>query len=143
MDNPALVGTWKLVLVSASPEKGETDRAPYGLRPTGFVTYTQDGRVAVIISESGRKRLSIADRHAASLEERADAFATCFSYAGRYTVTGDSVTHSIEAASVGNWVGTELIRLFRIEGNRMTLRTPLLPHRGQSMVFELAWERMK
>ena len=72
-DSNNLVGTWKLVSASTSTAKGEKNDNPYGQNPVGFLTYTADGRMSVIITEDARKPLSVADRVAAPVEERADA----------------------------------------------------------------------
>src|ERR1035438_7174959 len=84
----SIVGTWKLLSywnVSASGEK----TAPYGEHPTGFITYTADGRMSAIISADGRKPMSITDRFTAGTEERAAALSSFLAYAGTYTFTGD------------------------------------------------------
>ena len=47
-----------------------------------------------------------------------------FAYAGRYTFAGDRVTHRVEAASVQNWVNTDLVRTVKFQGNRLIIRTP-------------------
>ena len=45
-----LVGTWKLLSASLSTAGGERDDAPFGLSPTGFLTYTREGRMSAMIS---------------------------------------------------------------------------------------------
>src|SRR5262245_15445822 len=67
----SLVGTWKLVSVSSSTDKGQVNNAVYGPDPSGLLTYTANGRMSVIITDDGRKPLSVNDRLAASREERA------------------------------------------------------------------------
>jgi hypothetical protein len=57
-----------------------------------------------MISHSDRKPLTNGDRISASVDERAEAFATSFAYAGRYSLAGDKIIHHIEIASVQNWV---------------------------------------
>lgn len=59
-----------------------------------------------IISHDGRKLLSVADRIAAPVEERAQAYSTFMAYAGSYTFTCDKMVHHIEVASLQNWVNT-------------------------------------
>src|SRR5947199_10772909 len=58
----SLVGTWKLVYASASTPDGKRNDAPFGVNPTGFLTYTSEGRMSAMISYGGRKPLSSADR---------------------------------------------------------------------------------
>lgn len=91
-----LVGTWKLVSVSSRTDKGDINKGAHGTNPVGFLTYTSEGRVSVVIAEDGRKPLSVADRVSAPMEERAQAHSTFHAYAGRYTFTGDKVTLSQE-----------------------------------------------
>ena len=99
--------------------------------------------MTAMISYSGRKPLSGADRIASPPDERAAAFATFLAYAGRYSVAGDHVTHHVEVASVENWVNTDLVRRIKIQGDRMTLITPPQSVGGRMQTTELVWERVK
>jgi hypothetical protein len=104
----SIVGTWKLVSTTATTTgKGDVNKAVLGQNPSGLLTYTADGRMMAIISDDGRKPLSVADRIAAPAEERAQAYSTFMAYAGRYTFTCDKVVHHVEVASLQNWVNTE------------------------------------
>ena len=120
-------------------------RPPFGQNPVGFLTYTAEGRVIAIITYGGRKQLSVNDRVSAPSEERADAFATMFAYAGHYKIEGDRVTHHVEAASAQNWVNTDLVRTVKLDGNRLTLRTAPGTIKGSVKISstELVWERLK
>src|SRR5260370_5183159 len=138
-----LVGTEKLVAVVSKTDQGDVNKTVYGEHPKGFITYTADGRMTVIITEDGRKPLSVNDRVAAPLEERAQAFSTVTAYAGTYTFSGDKVVHHVEVASIPNWVNTEQVRTVSIQGDRVTLATPPLSRGGVMPTFELTWERLK
>jgi hypothetical protein len=54
----SLRGTWKLVSASSSTVTGVRNNTPYGPNPTGVLIYNSDGRMAVMISYGGRKKLS-------------------------------------------------------------------------------------
>jgi hypothetical protein len=138
-----IVGTWKLVSASASTPTGDKNDAPFGENPAGLITYAANGRVMVIVSHDGRVPLSGADRIASPVPERAEAFATFFAYAGRYTVSGDRVIHHVEISSVQNWVNTDLVRTLSFSGNRLTLQTPPLSVAGEVLTSELVWERVE
>lgn len=140
--NLDVVGSWKLVSVVATAPDGSRNTAPFGANPTGELHYTADGRVMFTLSYGGRPALSVADRVTAPAAERAAAFATHFDYAGSYAITGGKVTHHIEVASIENWVGTDLTRIIRLEGRRLTLITPPLPGSGGGASNELVWERI-
>jgi len=139
----SVVGTWKLVSNTATSDKGDVNKAVLGQNPSGLLTYTADGRMMAIISDDGRKPLSIADRVAAPAEERAQAYSTFMAYAGRYAFTCDKVVTHVEVASLQNWVNTDQTRFVHIEGNRLFVRnTPQL--RGGVMVtIESVWQRLK
>src|SRR5580693_197292 len=106
MEKDNLLGTWKLVSASSTASTGERDEAPYGSGPSGFLTYTADGRVTALISYGGRKPLSMAPKP----EEQAEAFKTFFAYAGTFSVTGDQVVHRVEVSSIQNYVNRDLVR---------------------------------
>jgi hypothetical protein len=139
-----LVGNWKLVSATDMTDKGEV-RDAYGPHPTGFITHTADGRMMAIITNEGRKPLSVPDHVSAPTEQRAEAFATLVAYAGTYKVIGDKVIHHVEAAGLQNLVNMDLVRsIVKLEGNRVTLRTTPFSRSGVHIVHEdLFWERMK
>ena len=139
----SVVGTWKLVSVTATTDKGEVDKAALGQNPSGLLTYTADGRMMAIISDGGRKPLSIADRVAAPAEERAQAYSTFMAYAGRYTFTCDKVVHHVEVASLQNWVNTDQTRMARLQGDRMMVRNTPMLRAGVMVTLESVWERLK
>jgi hypothetical protein len=139
----ALVGTWKLVSATDTTEKGETKDA-YGRNPNGFLTYSADGRMIAIITNDGRKSLSIPDIVSAPTEERAEAYATVVAYAGTYTFSGDRVIHHVEVFWMQNMVNTDQVRFIeKLQGNRLTLRTPPFLRGGVQITEHLAWERIK
>lgn len=138
----AILGTWKLASVSTSTASGERNDAPFGPNPTGFLTYTHDGRMTAIISYGGRARLSSSDSHLARVEEQAEAYRTFVAYAGRFTLDGDKVIHHVEISSIQDWVGTDLIRSIKFEGARIVLVSPPMSVDGKMQIFELIWQRL-
>ena len=138
-----LVGTWKLVSAVSKTEQGKVNNTAYGEHPKGFSTYTSEGRMSVVLTEDGRKPLSVNDRVAAPAEERAQAFSTLNAYAGTYTLSGDRVVHHVEVASIPNWVNTDQVRTVKFNGNRVTFVTPPISRSGVTKIFELTWERLK
>jgi hypothetical protein len=142
-ERPALVGTWKLVSASSTTAKGERNETPYGPNPAGFLTYTGDGRVSALISYGGRKPISVGGGSATLLEEQAEAFKTFLAYAGRYTVSGDTVSHHVEISSIQSYVGKELVRSVKFQGDRITLITPPAPMNGKIQTVELIWQRLQ
>jgi hypothetical protein len=137
-----LVGTWKLVEAWSTRPNGQ--RVPFlGERPIGFLTYTREGRMHAILSDSKRSPLSSEDRVAAPVPERAAAFSSFVSYAGTFRIEGDRVIHHVEISWFQNLVGTDQVRQMKIDGDRLTLRTPKRTIGGEQLVSELVWEPMK
>lgn len=139
----SVVGTGKLVSVTAKTDKGDADKAVLGQNPSGLLTYTADGRMMAIISNDGRKPLSVADRVAAPADERAQAYSTFMAYARRYTFTCDKVVHHIEVASLQNWVNTDQTRFVTLQGERMLVRNAPQMRGGVTVNIESVWERLK
>jgi Lipocalin-like domain len=135
-----LVGSWKLVSASSTTRDGERNETPYGPDPVGFLTYGLDGRVTALISNGGRKMLSVGGGQP---EEQAEAFKTFLAYAGRYTLTDDKVIHFVEISSIQNYVGKELVRTVRFENNQITLVTPPTRINGKIQTVELIWQRLE
>jgi hypothetical protein len=99
--------------------------------------------MSVIITDDGRKPLTVNARLAATAEERAAAFATLVAYAGTYSFTGDKIIHHVEIDALQNRVGSEQVRFVTLKGDRLTLKTPPIMRGGESVTLELAWERIK
>lgn len=137
-----LLGTWKLVSASSTTTAGERGETPYGPSPAGTLTYTGDGRVSAMISYGGRKPLSLGSGALALQEEQAEAFKTFLAYAGRYTLNGDKVIHHIEISSIQNYVGKDLVRSVKFQGDQIVLLTPPTPVNGKIQTVELIWQRL-
>jgi hypothetical protein len=133
-----LIGAWKLVSASSTTSAGGRNDTPYGLNPVGFLTYSEDGRVTALISYGGRKPLSVAS----GTEELAEAFKTFLAYAGRYQFSGDKVTHHVEISSIQSYVGKDLVRGVKFQGDQITLVTPPTRLNGKTQTIELIWQRL-
>jgi hypothetical protein len=137
-----LVGTWKLVSASSTTSTGERSETPYGPDPAGFLTYTGDGRISTVISYGGRKPISFGREGLALMEEQAEAFKTFLAYAGRYTLSGDEVTHHVEVSSIQNYMNRDLVRSVKFQDDRIILVTPPTPVNGKIQTVELTWQRL-
>ncbi|MBV6625722.1 MAG: lipocalin-like domain-containing protein [Rivularia sp. (in: Bacteria)] len=149
-DNNPLIGTWKLISITAIYPDGKVDREAFGSNPIGYITYTIEGKMMVVFSKSDRAPLSgnsasplTAAIHSISIEERAAAFSTFNSYAGSYTIDENKVIHHVEIASIPNRIGKSLTRTFTLDQNRVTLKTPPSKSDNIPKIFELTWERVK
>jgi hypothetical protein len=135
-----LTGTWRLISASSKTLNGESSETPYGPDPAGLLTYTEDGRVASVITYGGRKPLPITG---GTVEQQAEAFQSCLAYAGRYTLQGSKVTHHVEVSSIQNYVNRDLVRDLKFEGDRIVLVTPPTSVNGRIQSIELTWQRLQ
>ena len=132
-----LVGTWTLVRAASTTAAGDRNENPYGVSPSGLLTYSSTGRVTALICFGGRKTLSVG----AKADEKAEAFDTFLAYAGRYSLLGNKVTHHVEISSIQNYVNRDLVRTVTFDDDRMTLMTPPTPLNGKVQTLELTWQR--
>ena len=140
MSNP-FIGTWTLRATERkSLETGETTPL-WGSHPTGTLIYTADGRMSALVLAENRRA------PAAAMPTEAEAlslFKSMVAYAGRYTVEVDRVIHHVEQSWNQAWTGTDVVRLYQFEGNRLTLTTAPAPNPrdGKMSVSTLVWERI-
>jgi len=109
-----LVGVW--TLEGTFTEDADGRRTPtWGDDPQGVIMYTADGYMTAI-TRRGDRALPAANAGAA---DKVAAFDSYLSYAGRWTLAGNVVTHHIEHALDPNWVGTSRDRTIDHQGDRM------------------------
>ena len=135
----SLLGTWKLKSYIVTTVAGERS-TPYGATPTGYLSYSADGRMQVIGAASGRT--APADPTPPD-NERVALYDTMFAYAGTYSVEADKVIHHVDISWNEAWTGTDQIRHFEVNGNTLTLTTRLTdPARGTEAHYAVVWEKV-
>ena len=140
-ENPVL-GTWKLKSwVSEVLATGERYNQA-GEHPDGYISYSADGRMYVIIVWENRVNPLGATP---TDEERIKLHQTMLAYAGTYTVEGEKVNHHIKPSWNQAWTGTDQLRSFKVDGNTLTITTPVLksPIDGTEGRAVLVWEKVK
>jgi hypothetical protein len=141
MDN-RLIGTWKLVSVVAEDLATGEKRDAWGPDPDGYINYGPDGRMIVINARSDRRKPK---GPAPTRDEAADLFEGVLAYAGRYTVSGNEVTHHVDISWNEAWTGTSQVRIAQFDGERVRLSTRPSPDpvNGRMSVRTMTWEKMK
>jgi hypothetical protein len=138
----ALVSTWRLTTHLMEIVKTGEKLHPRGPNPRGLLTYTSDGRFSVINIPGERqppKGLAPTDQEALAL------FKGLTAYAGRYTVSGDIVTHHVEVSWNETWSGTAQERRFKLDGDTLTIVAgpSASPWDGEVVVSTLIWSRVR
>ena len=139
MEPNPLIGAWRLVTYEA--HAGDEVSYPLGEDASGFIMYTPDGYMAVLLMAAGRTNFASDDILGGTDEEKLAAAGTFISYGGAYEFLGDRVVHRIETAFYPNRVGTEQVRYIHLEGDELLLTTPPMVIHGKSRSGRLRWER--
>ena len=135
--NP-LLGTWRLKSHVVTTAAGVRS-TPYGEDPTGYLSYSDDGRMQVIGAASNR----IAPTGPTPPDnERVTLYDTMFAYAGTYSVETGKVIHHVDISWNEVWTGTDQIRLFEVNGNTLTLTTHFTEPSGMQVHYAVVWEKV-
>lgn len=136
-----LLGTWKLISMKSESTSGEVIY-PFGQDPVGYITFTDDNFVFLIVTTSDRPNFEKPDRLGASLEEKARALDTCSAYSGSYSVDGDLLYMNILCGSFPNWVGKVQKRHCAFEGNKFIATTEPRISGGKEVIVTVVWEKV-
>jgi hypothetical protein len=113
-------------------------KAVWGEHPNGHLVLTAAGYWIVVQTAEGRKTPQ-------SDEDRCAAFRSMLAYSGRYRVDGQKILINVEIAWDESWVGTEQVRFFKRDGDRLHIEAA--PQRyanlgDKVMRAVLVWERV-
>ena len=137
-----IVGTWRLVSSTQKLADGSTRPDPQtGQNGVGYLIYTDNGRVCVVVANPERSRWASAQ--APTEAELRNAFDGLVAYAGTFEVDEAErcVVHHIQVDRVPNLSGVDRKRFCSFSANHLTLRpAPPLP-RGVAD-WTIVWERV-
>jgi hypothetical protein len=138
----ALLGTWRLKsFVRQNIATGER-RPALGEHPDGYLGYGPDGRMYALFVAGGRV---VPTGDQPTDEERAQLHKSMIAYGGTYAIAGDRVDHHIDIAWNNARLGSDQVRFFRLDGDRLTLTTERnkSPIDGSEGFGVLEFERLK
>jgi Lipocalin-like domain len=135
-----LLGVWKLESLYTEFKGTGEKKNVYGERPNGYLVFTPEKRMVAILTAEQRKKPD-------TDEDRIAAFRSMFAYSGIYRVEGDKWTTKVDVAWNEAWTGTDQIRFFRLEGDKLTVVTMWQPNLNLPGNPEtrgvLVWSRVK
>jgi hypothetical protein len=139
-DNP-LLGTWRLKSFLREVAGTGERYNQMGEHPDGYISYAADGRMLVffVSDEQPRPRAEPSD------EERIRLHKAMLAYGGTYTLSPGKVAHHIDIEWDGRRLGTDQIRFYTIEGDKLVIKTEpnKSPIDGRAGVGILTFERVK
>jgi hypothetical protein len=138
-DSGKIIGIWKIVSYEWENQATGIRKSMMGKNPTGYIIFTPEGRMMVIITGEGRKA-PVTD------QDRVDLFNSMSAYTGIYRLEGDKWITKVDVAWYPARVGTEQVRFFRFDGDRLQVISEWMPPAigagGMGRVI-ITWERAK
>ena len=120
-NSQVLFGSWKLVSLVYEFQDGRPSTALLGEHPIGYLMMAPSGRMAAVLEGEGRKP-------AKNDEERAALLKTLISYSGKYRLEGDKWITKVDASWNGAWNGTEQVRTYRLDGDKLFVTSMWQPN---------------
>jgi hypothetical protein len=138
-DRAKLLGIWKLVAFEGEFKDTGERFYNWGKSPKGYVIFTPEGRMTVIIEGEGRKAPK-------TDQDRAALLRSLIAYSGMYRIEGNKQITKVDVSWNPMWNGTEQVRFFKFEGDRLVVLTawgpsPRFP--GRVTRGHMIWERIR
>jgi len=138
-DRANILGTWRLSGGEVEYQDTGERSALFGTDRMGYIIFTREGRMFGIIEGEGRKPPE-------TDADRARLFRTMAAYSGPYRLEGDKWITAVDVAWNPAWIGTDQVRFYKLDGDRLTVSTPwapspLLP--GKITKVFVTWTRVK
>jgi hypothetical protein len=121
-----IVGTYQLI--SEERTIVATGEVIPTKNPTGYITYTREGRMVALIVRGPRPKPDKVEN--LTDLQRADLFRTMTAYGGTYTFDGTTVRHHLDISWNEVWTGTTQVRMVTKEGERWSIQTHPNPSRA-------------
>jgi len=120
-DNSRLIlGVWKLMTHDLEFQDGSPGRKLFGQSPPGYLIFTAEGRMMTVLEAEGRKP-------ARTDEDRANLLRSVAAYSGMYRLEQDRWITKVDVAWTPLIHGTEQVRHYKLDGDRLEVVTPWAP----------------
>lgn len=141
MPQANLTGRWELITFEQNYDDGRRV-FPMGEGPQGIIQYTEDGYMSCMICRPHRENFTTGGQWNASDAEKAGAYNSMLSYAGRYTLEDGVVTHLVDISLFPNWVGGQQKRQYQFdEKGQLSLTARLEENTSEARTALLLWKR--
>ena len=123
-----IIGSWALERFDI--EEPSKNVRPWGKNATGLLIYTADGYMSVSINRDVENK---------SDQEAKNIFDSILFYSGTFAAETEIIRHKVTNASSPTRIGKEMIRYATLDGDRLTLKSPVESF-GQAI---LIWRKIK
>jgi hypothetical protein len=130
-----ILGNWRMVSWQIEDLASGETRDALGPNPHGYITFTPDVRVMVLVLKADRAK------PATLVPTPAEKLA--LAYAGTFTSNAEKVVHHIDMSWNQSWSGTDQIRFLRLKGDSLTyVGAPAKnPMNGRDCVHTVVFQR--
>jgi len=138
-----IVGTWQLTEYSQLLLNTKEVIHPFGDHPIGYIQYSPGGHMLVFLTARELKRPASSTYTDA---ERAEIHKGIINgYVGTYTVDGNKVIHHVLTSSRPEFMGSDQIRYFEVDGKTLKIKTAPIKavQSGQDVVATLTFEKIE
>ncbi len=138
-----LLGAWRLVSAEEVHPDGSSQPFPeYGPHPVGYLMYDATGHMCVTLANSNPPHWK--DPAKPTDAERALTHKAMEAYCGTYEVREKErqVIHRPELAEWPHYIGTDQVRNFRFEGDRLILSLEETIPNGGRRRSQITWQRV-
>ena len=112
-----ILGVWKLAAFEIEFQDTGERTPPFGANPNGYIIFTAEGRMMALLTAEGRPT-----PHTDA--ERVAAFRSMYAYSGTYRLEGDRWLTKVDTAWNEAWTGTDQLRFYRFDGEKLVVTTP-------------------
>jgi hypothetical protein len=110
-------GTWRIVSFEREYQDTGECECPRGKAPTGYILFLPDGRMALLITDEGRKAPN-------TEQDRAGLINSLVAYTGSYYYVDSNVwITEVDVSANPALVGTQQMRYFQITNDQLQERT--------------------
>jgi hypothetical protein len=144
LDPELLLGTWNIISWEQRYDDGRVTY-PLGKALDGFIAYDRHGRMSCMMAKADMVPFESGGQWNASEAERARAYSSFMSYAGRYSINGDVVTHHVEISLFPNWKNNQQKRRVKLlrdhAGDMLEIIARLEDGTSEARSAVLTWKR--
>lgn len=135
-----LVGVWTVESFYSEFKATGDKTAAYGARPNGYAIFAPEKRLIVILTAEHRMKPD-------TDEDCIAAFRSMVAYSGIYRVEADRFITTVDISWDEAWTGTEQVRFFKLDGDKLTgttdwMRDPNTPGHPEFRGVSI-WRRVK
>jgi hypothetical protein len=116
----SLVGTWKLDSYYSEIRSTGEKKNNFGEKPRGYLIFTPQKRMMAVLTAEQRAKPE-------TDQDRVAAFTSMFAYSGQYRVEADKWITKVDVAWNEKWMGTDQVRFFKLDGDKLTVTSMWQP----------------